>query len=253
MRSTFKRICCKQIGVLVLLALLLPGYFSVLLDQPDAYANPGQGNACNWYRVHTGDTLGYIARNYRANLWTLAHINHIHNINLIFTGQNLCIPYTVGHRGGGARVGYSGITASGAVRWYAYGALDWSSQRQVNILLRQAAARHGLPANLLLAVAWQESGWNQHVISHDGGIGIMQVMPYTAWGLDVQTRTRYDPYKVWDNIELGAIYLHSLWVGFHGNIYRIISAYNEGGWAVTHRGIFNWHYVNNVLALMRRF
>ena len=28
---------------------------------------------------------------------------------------------------------------------------------------------------------------------------------------------------------------------------------NEGGWAVIHRGIFNWRYVNNVLYLMQVF
>ncbi|MBA2677216.1 MAG: transglycosylase SLT domain-containing protein, partial [Ktedonobacteraceae bacterium] len=61
------------------------------------------------------------------------------------------------------------------------------------------------------------------------------------------------PYKLSDNIELGAIYLRSLMNGFHGNLNEVISAYNEGGWSVVHRGIFNWKYVNNVRALMQRF
>jgi soluble lytic murein transglycosylase-like protein len=52
---------------------------------------------------------------------------------------------------------------------------------------------------------------------------------------------------------LGTTYLRSLWNGFRGNLVRIISGYNEGGWAVIHRGIFNWRYVNSVLSLMRGF
>ena len=120
--------------------------------------------------------------------------------------------------------------------WYAYNALDWSSRYQVSSILHQVAYRYGLPANLLMAIAWQESGWNQHVIAWDGGIGI-----------------RRNPYHLYDNINLGATYLSWLYHNFRGNLYNTISAYNEGGWAVIHRGIFNWHYVNNVLSLMRGF
>ncbi len=119
--------------------------------------------------------------------------------------------------------------------------------------MRQAAADYHLPASLLLAIAWQESGWEQHVISHDGGIGAMQIMPYTAMSINAATGIRRDPYKLSDNIYLGANYLHSLWIKFHGNQTQVISAYNEGGWAVVHRGIFNWHYVNNVSYLMGVF
>jgi hypothetical protein len=81
----------------------------------------------------------------------------------------------------------------------------------------------------------------------------MQLMPRTASGLNAQAHAHYNPYKLADNIALGAIYLHSLWRGLHGNLTKVISAYNEGGWNVVHRGIFNWRYVNNVKALMRRF
>jgi len=78
-------------------------------------------------------------------------------------------------------------------------------------------------------------------------------MPYTAMGINAGTGKRRDPYLLWDNINLGATYLSWLWRDFHGYLVKVISAYNEGGWAVIHRGIFNWHYVRNVLYLMRRF
>ena len=245
----------KNMVLLVCSAVLLFSSFVVSQDQHSAQAaNPGPGNGCNWYTVHSGDTLSAIAWRYHSNYWTLARVNGIGNVNLIFVNQRLCIPYRVsssGNSGGGHSS--NGVLANGTVLWYAYGALQWSSRGQVVALLHRAAAMYGLPANLLLAIAWQESGWYQHVIAWDGGIGVMQLMPYTAMGINRGTGVRRDPYQLWDNILLGTTYLRWLWNGFRGNLVRIISAYNEGGWAVIHRGIFNWRYVDNVLSLMRVF
>ena len=246
-----------QYGVLILLAaLLLFGSVIVSNSQPFAHAaNPGSGNGCNWYRVVRGDTLSRIAWRYGRNMWTLAQVNNIRNVNLIFVGQELCIPYRLNGGGGssGGGSGASGILSNGVVRWYDYNALQWSNRSQVTAMLRQAAARYHLPANLLLAIAWQESGWYQHVIARDGGIGVMQLMPGTAQSLNNSTGVRRDPYHLWDNINLGAIYLSYLWHNFNGNLTKVISGYNEGGWAVIHRGIFNWGYVNSVLYLMRLY
>ena len=248
----------KNMVLLVCSAVLLFSSFVVSQDQHSAQAaNPGAGNGCSWYTVHRGDTLSSIAWRYNTNYVTLARVNSIWNVNLIFVNQRLCIPYRMGSGGntggGGGGRSASGMLANGTVLWYAYGALQWSSRSQVAALLHRAAAMYGLPANLLLAIAWQESGWTQHVIAWDGGIGVMQLMPYTAMGINRDTSIRRDPYQLWDNILLGTTYLRSLWNGFHGNLAKLISGYNEGGWAVIHRGIFNWHYVNNVLSLMRTF
>lgn len=244
----------KHLVLLVLTALLFFGSL-ISSDQQTAYAaNPGAGNGCNWYTVRRGNTLSGIAWSYRTTIWTLARVNNIRNVNLIFVGQQLCIPYSL--RGGSGNTGgkgTSGLYSNGVVRWYAYNALQWSTRSQVATLLRQAARYYGLPANLLLAIAWQESGWNQHVIARDGGIGVMQLMPGTAQGINRSTGIRRDPYRLVDNIYLGATYLHSLWHNFRGNLVKAISGYNEGGWAVINRGIFNWRYVNSVLYLMRRF
>lgn len=242
----------KHLILLAFTACLLFGSLLYASGQPAVQAaNPGSGNGCSWYRVHWGDTLSELAWRNHTTVWTLARANYIRNVNLIFVGQTLCIPYRLhGGRGGSGR---RGVLSNGVVLWYDYAALDWSSRPQVEALLRQAARRYGLPSNLLLAIAWQESGWYQHVIARDGGIGVMQIMPYTAMALNAGTHMRRDPYNLVDNIYLGATYLSWLWRSFHGNLSRVISAYNEGGWAVVHRGIFNWRYVRNVLYLMRVF
>lgn len=240
-----------QIVLLIFTVILVFSSFTPTPHQPDAFAQitiPA-GYTCNWYPIAKGDTLDGLAAYYHINVFTLARVNHIPNINLIFNGQRLCIPHTM--RSGDR--GPSGILNNGAVRWYAYDALERSNREQVVSLLRQAALRHGLPIDLMLAIAWQESGWRQYIIAHDGGIGTMQIMPYTAQGLNSMVRTRYDPYKLGDNIEMGAIYLQALKRSFGGNLTQIISAYNEGGWNVRHRGIYNWSYVRSVRALMDRY
>jgi Transglycosylase SLT domain/LysM domain len=239
---------CRQGVFLLCTALLVCGSFALSGARPAARAaDPGAGNACSWYRVGSGDTLSGIAAGHHSSTALLAQVNAISNINWIFVGQQLCIPYLASGDGVG------GMLSGGVVRWYDYSALQWSTRPQVDALLRQAAARFGLPANLLLAIAWQESGWYQHVISHDGGIGVMQLMPYTAQALNAGTGVLRNPYALIDNIELGTTYLSWLWRDFHGSLDEVISGYNEGGWSVIHRGIFNWGYVRSVRALMRAY
>ncbi len=249
----------QNMFLIICTVLLLCG--SMLVSQfqaARAATSPGAGNACKWYTVRGGDTLSAIAWSYHTTIWVLAQVNHIANVNLIFVNQQLCIPYRVngsssgGSSGGGSNTSTSsGLYPNGTVRWYAYDALQWSTQGEVVYQLKLIAARYHLPLNLLLAIAWQESGWTEHVIARDGGIGVMQLMPYTAQSINAGTGVRRDPYKLWDNLNLGATYLSWLWQNFHGNLDDIISAYNEGGWNVMHVGIFNWRYVDSVLYLMR--
>src|SRR2546421_1843143 len=168
----------KHIVLLVFTALLLLSSVVISSSRPAVHAaNPGAGNACSWYRVHWGDTLTGIAWRYRSTVWTIARVNYIRNVNLIFVGQNLCIPY---RRSGGSGLGNSsgrGLQSNGGVPWYDYAALDWSSRGQVASMLRTVAHNYGLPVNLVMAIAWQESGWKHDVIDRDGGIGCMEPIP----------------------------------------------------------------------------
>jgi LysM repeat protein len=44
------------------------------------------------YVVKAGDTLGRIARTYGVDMWVLARVNKIVNLNYIYVGQSLTIP-----------------------------------------------------------------------------------------------------------------------------------------------------------------
>src|SRR5579872_2830858 len=98
MRRLFHTGLARNIILLLFSALLLFGSFAFVGQQLTARAaNPGSGNACSWYRVRWGDTLNGLARHYHTTIGTLARANYIRNVNLIFVGQTLCIPYRAGH------------------------------------------------------------------------------------------------------------------------------------------------------------
>jgi len=45
-----------------------------------------------WHSVHYGETLTRISYMYGVSMWSIAAANQIHNLNLIYAGQVLCIP-----------------------------------------------------------------------------------------------------------------------------------------------------------------
>ncbi|GAA1806023.1 hypothetical protein GCM10009682_29820 [Luedemannella flava] len=140
-----------------------------------------------------------------------------------------------------------------------------------------------VPANLMKAIAWQESGWQSTIVACDGGIGTMQVMPGTAEWLNGRFGPDYNVNTLAGNVALGAEYLQ--WeIVYFGIFYFgdfdldaaapvgpdgaeltlrdvVVAGYNVGAGAVENRGdpddpdddylqIPNQRYVDNVTALM---
>lgn len=96
-------------------------------------------------------------------------------------------------------------------------------------LLEAAAARHGVPMDLVMRVAKQESAFNQGAVSPKGALGVMQLMPTTAKDLGV------DPHDMAQNIDGGVRYLGQQLKTFK-DPKLALAAYNAGPGAVKKYG-----------------
>jgi peptidoglycan DL-endopeptidase CwlO len=97
-------------------------------------------------------------------------------------------------------------------------------------LITAAAAKYGVDPTLALAVAKQESGYNQSAKSSAGAIGIMQLMPATAAGLGV------DATDAAQNVDGGVRLLSQLLNQYNGDTSLALAAYNAGPGAVSKYG-----------------
>jgi len=100
---------------------------------------------------------------------------------------------------------------------------------EVEELIRMTARKHGVPEDLAVRVAFQESRLNQGAVSPKGAIGVMQLMPGTAQDLGVNPRDLHQ------NIDGGVRYLGQQLKTF-GDERLALAAYNAGPGAVQKYG-----------------
>jgi soluble lytic murein transglycosylase-like protein len=119
-------------------------------------------------------------------------------------------------------------------------------------IIREAAARHGVPEDLIAAVIEAESQFYPRAVSRRGAQGLMQLMPATAATLGVE-----DPFSPRDNIDAGVRHLRFLIDRFDNNLPLALAAYNAGEVAVrVHKGIPPYPqtraYVRKILGQLER-
>jgi len=93
-------------------------------------------------------------------------------------------------------------------------------------LIRRAAAKHGVSADLVHAVVRAESDYDPRCTSSAGAMGLMQLMPGTARALGVT-----DPYDAAQNLDAGTRYLREQLDRFN-DLTLALAAYNAGPNAV---------------------
>jgi LysM repeat protein len=186
------------------------------------------------YVVRSGDGVYRIAARFHADPTWIAKRNALKPGWMIHPGQRLVV---------GVR------TVSGAA------ATPVVSKAYARSLVAAEARRRGVDPALAQALAYNESGFQQHVVSSVGAIGVMQVMPGTGeWigryllGRPVNLR------NVQDNVAAGVAYF-ALLRRVAGRDDLALAGYYQGLASVRQRGMYDdtKAYVANILALRHRF
>jgi LysM repeat protein len=68
-------------------------YVGQSLYIPSYYWDGGGSSTGRYYTVRYGDTLSSIGLWYGVSPWSIAHANGIYNLNMVYAGQTLYIPY----------------------------------------------------------------------------------------------------------------------------------------------------------------
>jgi soluble lytic murein transglycosylase-like protein len=128
--------------------------------------------------------------------------------------------------------------------------------RTTSAAIGQIAAANGVPASLASAIGWQESGFNNGMVSSANARGVMQVMPGTwRWIQQNLAQSPLDPASSADNVKAGVLYLRQLLRDSGGDPRTAIAGYYQGLDSVRRRGLLpsTQRYVSNVMALRSRF
>ncbi len=118
----------------------------------------------------------------------------------------------------------------GRTRPHAAGFRIASRDQTLADAMRETADRRQVSAELIEAVAWAESRFNQAAVSPKGARGVMQLMPGTAQTLGVDARDERG------NVDGGGAYLAALLQRYDGDIILTLAAYNAGPEAVRKYG-----------------
>jgi soluble lytic murein transglycosylase-like protein len=98
-------------------------------------------------------------------------------------------------------------------------------------LIERHAATYAVSPQLVRAVVQVESGFNPRAVSHEGAMGLMQLMPATA--IEMGVGNPFDPDQ---NIRGGGAYLRQLLHRYGGDETLALAAYNAGPEAVDRHG-----------------
>lgn len=89
-----------------------------------------------------------------------------------------------------------------------------------------------VPHSVLYSIIRQESEFDETIVAHDGGMGLMQIMSYTGKKLSNELKVPYDEKKLLLSpqyiIKLGSFYLANNLKMFNNNLLLTFYSYNSG-------------------------
>lgn len=220
------------------------------------------------YVVRWADTLSGIAARAGVPMAQLAHMNGIDPSGPLLAGTALKLPTGApaavpapgtGAAGSGsaaaAATSSAGSATAGATvvpKAAPYPAPGRVTAAEVG----QVAQAHGVPPSLAAAIGWQESGFNNAMVSSANARGVMQVLPGTWDWIEGNLASRpLDPASPHDNVHAGVLYLGQLLRDTGGDPALAAAAYYQGLSSVRRIGMLpeTRRYVANVMALRGRF
>jgi LysM repeat protein len=214
---------------------------------PAAAAAPAPQGA---YTVRPGDTLSALAAQTGTSVDAMAAMNGLDPNGLLLAGTVLKLP-------GGAPAPAQASAPEPAETVVPAADPAPTPQHVTAADVQNVAAAHGVSPSLAAAIAWQESGFNNSMVSPANARGVMQVMPGT-WDYVQQNLAggqALDPNSANDNIHAGVMYLKRLLTDAGGDENAAIAGYYQGLASVRERGMYDdtQRYVENVQALRSRF
>lgn len=148
---------------------------------------------------------------------------------------------------------YSSATARAAAANRIYlSNTDAPSRDEIKQMIIDTSNRHGVDPTLMVALAYQESGWNQQAVSPANAIGAMQVIPTSGqWASSLIGRelNLLDPQ---DNVTAGVVVMRALMRSADSSD-DAIGGYYQGLASVRQHGLFSdtRQYVTNIRHFMR--
>jgi soluble lytic murein transglycosylase-like protein len=201
------------------------------------------------YIVRPGDTLSGLAVQAGVPIAQMAYVNGLPPDARLLIGTVLKLP-------AGAPAPPAAVTPAPAARVVPDAAPYPTPVRFTAAQVSALAAPHGVPGSLAAAVAWQESGFNNDLVSTANARGIMQLLPGTwDWVQQYLAPRPLDPASAADNVQAGALYLARLLSETGGDPALAAAAYYQGLQSVRTIGMLpgTRRYVADVLALRARF
>jgi LysM repeat protein len=202
------------------------------------------------YVVAPGDTLSAIAVAHGLSVASLAAANGLDPAGFLISGTTISIPGAAG-----TATPVSDVTTTPSVPSSA-GAQP-TAETVSSSTVGSIAAANGVSPSLAEAIGYQESGFNNGLVSPSGATGVMQIEPGT-WsyiGQNLATPPPLSSGSAQDNIRGGVLLLHSLLAQTGGDPALAAAGYYQGLASVKAHGMYSdtQRYVGNVLALRQRF
>src|SRR5436190_1924433 len=218
---------------------------TALTTAAPAAAPPAMGG----YTVRPGDSLSAIATTARVPMSAIASMNGLDPNGLLLAGTVIKLPTGSPAPAGASQPAPTTTRVPQAAPYASSGRVSSSD-------IAAVASRNGVPASLASAIAWQESGFNNGMVSGANARGVMQVLPGTwDWVEQNLATSPLDPASPHDNVRAGVLYLGHLLRETGGDEAAAAAAYYQGLGSVRAQGVLpaTQQYVDNVMALRARF